>query len=172
MRIQRSLTVLRSCVSRRATRRSTVAINPCGWAWANSAMLPLFIGGRIDPGSGSDHYAQRARRVPPVHPWQRRHPGWWTHVHRVRFVGRFEPEDRNPVSFVTQLGSLSLKAAQVATLPPRRPSSSARSPHPKRPRAWPMSRTLNIQLRSAMGLLAPVCRSAMSLRWSAWTRTP
>jgi len=85
------------------------------WAWANSAMLPLFIGGRIDP--GSDHYAQELVKFHPfIVNADGTLAGGPTFIEYVSWVV-FEPEDRNPVSFVTQLGSLSLKAAQVATPP-------------------------------------------------------
>ena len=85
------------------------------WAWANSAMLPLFIGGRIDPGSDL-----QADALVEFHPFTPGSDGTMaggpTFIEFVSWVV-FEPEDRNPVSFVTQLGSLSLKAAQVATPP-------------------------------------------------------
>jgi hypothetical protein len=85
------------------------------WAWCNSAMLPLFIGGRIDPGSDL-----QADALIEFYPFtvgaDGALTGGPTFVEYVSWVV-FEPEDRNPVSFVTQLGSLSLKAAQVATPP-------------------------------------------------------
>lgn len=85
------------------------------WAWCNSAMLPLFIGGRIDPGSDL-----QADALVEFYPFtvgaDGALAGGPTYVEYVSWVV-FEPEDRNPVSFVTQLGSLSLKAAQVATPP-------------------------------------------------------
>jgi hypothetical protein len=85
------------------------------WAWANSAMLPLFIGGRIDP--GSDLQADALVEFYPFTPGSDGTlTGGPTFIEYVSWVV-FEPEDRNPVSFVTQLGSLSLKAAQVATPP-------------------------------------------------------
>ena len=85
------------------------------WAWANSAMLPLFIGGRIDP--GSDLQADALVEFYPFTPGSDGTlAGGPTFIEYVSWVV-FEPEDRNPVSFVTQLGSLSLKAAQVATPP-------------------------------------------------------
>jgi len=84
------------------------------WAWCNSAMLPLFIGGRIDP--GSDLQADALVEFYPYSNADGMLTGGPTYVEYVSWVV-FEPEDRNPVSFVTQLGSLSLKAAQVATPP-------------------------------------------------------
>lgn len=84
------------------------------WAWANSAMLPLFIGGRIDP--GSDLQADALVEFYPFSNADGMLTGGPTFIEYVSWVV-FEPEDRNPVSFVTQLGSLSLKAAQVATPP-------------------------------------------------------
>ncbi len=85
------------------------------WAWAHSGMLPLFIGGRID--SGSD---LQAPALVEFFPFTAVGDGTFTGgpviVEYVAWVA-FEPEDRNPVSFVTQLGSLALKAAQVATPP-------------------------------------------------------
>ena len=85
------------------------------WAWANSAMLPLFIGGRIDP--GSDLQADALVEFYPFTPGSDgTMAGGPTFIEYVSWVV-FEPEDRNPASFVTQLGSLSLKAAQVATPP-------------------------------------------------------
>lgn len=84
------------------------------WAWANSAMLPLFIGGRIDP--GSDLQADALVEFYPFNNADNMLTGGPTFIEYVSWVV-FEPEDRNPVSFVTQLGSLSLKAAQVATPP-------------------------------------------------------
>jgi len=85
------------------------------WSWCNSAMLPLFIGGRIDP--GSDLQADALIEFYPFNiGTDGTLTGGPTFVEYVSWVV-FEPEDRNPVSFVTQLGSLSLKAAQVATPP-------------------------------------------------------
>ena len=84
------------------------------WAWAHSGMLPLFIGGRID--SGSDLQAPALVEFQPFTSVGGELSGGPTIVEYVAWVA-FEPEDRNPVSFVTQLGSLSLKAAQVATPP-------------------------------------------------------
>ena len=84
------------------------------WAWAHSGMLPLFIGGRID--SGSDLQAPALVEFQPFTSVGGVLSGGPTIVEYVAWVA-FEPEDRNPVSFVTQLGSLSLKAAQVATPP-------------------------------------------------------
>jgi len=87
------------------------------WAWANSAMLTLFLGGRVDPTSESDHYAQELVKFHPfIVNADGTLAGGPTFIEYVSWVV-FEPEDRNPVSFVTQLGSLSLKAAQVATPP-------------------------------------------------------
>lgn len=84
------------------------------WAWANSAMLPLFIGGRIDP--SSDLQADALVEFYPFNNADGMLTGGPTFIEYVSWVV-FEPEDRNPISFVTQLGSLSLKAAQVATPP-------------------------------------------------------
>jgi hypothetical protein len=87
------------------------------WSWANSAMLTLFLGGRVDPTSPSDHFAQALVEFYPFTIGaDGTLTGGPTFIEYVSWVV-FEPEDRNPVSFVTQLGSLSLKAAQVATPP-------------------------------------------------------
>lgn len=84
------------------------------WAWAHSGMLPLFVGGRID--SDSDLQAPALVEFQPFTSVGGVLSGGPVIVEYVAWVA-FEPEDRNPVSFVTQLGSLSLKAAQVATPP-------------------------------------------------------
>lgn len=80
------------------------------WAWATGDLLPLYIGGKLGDSSSTLDAAglidwtpcekgDRPTAIPYV--------AWVSH----------EPEDRNPATGATQLASLGLKAAQVATPP-------------------------------------------------------
>lgn len=80
------------------------------WAWAKADLLPLYIGGKLGDSSSTLDAAglidwtpcdksERPAAIPYI--------AWVSH----------EPEDSNPATGATQLASLGLKAAQVATPP-------------------------------------------------------
>ena len=81
-----------------------------GWEWAESISLPLYVGGKIgdaaEPGLAPPSYTSMIDwTVSPPRP-----------IPYVAWVA-FEPEDRDPAHYATQLASLALKGAQVATPP-------------------------------------------------------
>lgn len=81
-----------------------------GWEWAEPISLPLYVGGKIgdaaEPGLAPPSYISMIDwTVSPPRP-----------IPYVAWVA-FEPEDRDPAHYATQLASLALKGAQVATPP-------------------------------------------------------
>jgi len=81
-----------------------------GWEWAEPISLPLYVGGKIgdaaEPGLAPPSYTSMIDwTVSPPRP-----------IPYVAWVA-FEPEDRDPAHYATQLASLALKGAQVATPP-------------------------------------------------------
>lgn len=80
------------------------------WTWANANLLPLYIGGKLgDASSNLD--------APGMIDWSPCEKGQLpVAIPYVAWVAH-EPEDRDPATCVTQLASLGLKSAQVATPP-------------------------------------------------------
>lgn len=77
-----------------------------GWTWARDIVIPLYIGGKVgDERTGfvTEGLIDWAVSPPAAIPY-------------VAWVA-FEPEDRDPGTCVTQLASIALKSAQVATPP-------------------------------------------------------
>lgn len=80
------------------------------WAWATGDLLPLYIGGKLGDSSSTLDAAGLIDWTPCEkgdRPIAIPYVAWVSH----------EPEDRNPATGATQLASLGLKAAQVATPP-------------------------------------------------------
>ena len=84
-----------------------------GWEWAEPISLPLYVGGKIgdaaEPGLSPPSYTSMID-------WASSPPRPIPYVAWVAF----EPEDRDPAHYATQLASLGLKGAQVATPPTKK----------------------------------------------------
>lgn len=95
-----------------------------GWEWAESISLPLYVGGKIgdaaEPGLAPPSYTSMIEWFPCVQDDPTRdEPSWISKPRPIPYVAwvAFEPEDRDPAHYATQLASIALKGAQVATPP-------------------------------------------------------
>lgn len=95
-----------------------------GWEWAEPISLPLYVGGKIgdaaEPGLSPPSYTSMIEWFPCVQDDPTRdEPSWISKPRPIPYVAwvAFEPEDRDPAHYATQLASIALKGAQVATPP-------------------------------------------------------
>ena len=105
-----------------------------GWEWAEQIVLPLYVGGRIgdaaEPGQAPPSYPSMIEWLPVVFEVVagRQRQGVDASLGELVMVSgpkpipyvawvAWEPEDRDPATAATQLASLGLKGAQVATPP-------------------------------------------------------
>lgn len=116
--------VLRVKVRAEATTRYKKG--EAGWTWAKPIVLPLYFGGSIgatiNPGDPPVEYQSLIEWLPCISDDPTRgDPRWISCPKAIPYVAwlAWEPEDRDPGTFATQLASLALKSAQVATPPTR-----------------------------------------------------